>query len=113
MATVEQVAVPEAAPAPAVAAEPSAHPESSPTTNDVALALALAREEDASAFECNICLELSKEPVVTLCGHLFCWPCLYRSASVGAGAQAPCRERGGDSELGQRLHAGRMPSGAE
>jgi hypothetical protein len=30
------------------------------------------------AYECNICLELAKEPVVTLCGHLYCWPCLYR-----------------------------------
>ncbi|CAN0110706.1 unnamed protein product [Ectocarpus sp. 6 AP-2014] len=31
-----------------------------------------------SWFECNICLEGVKEPVVTRCGHLFCWPCLYR-----------------------------------
>jgi E3 ubiquitin-protein ligase RNF5 len=30
------------------------------------------------SFECNICFELPQEPVVTLCGHLFCWPCLYR-----------------------------------
>ena len=30
------------------------------------------------AYECNICLELAKEPVVTLCGHLYCWSCLYR-----------------------------------
>eukprot|EP00245_Coleochaete_scutata_P006158 TRINITY_DN20346_c0_g1_i1.p1 TRINITY_DN20346_c0_g1~~TRINITY_DN20346_c0_g1_i1.p1 ORF type:complete len:234 (-),score=41.40 TRINITY_DN20346_c0_g1_i1:655-1356(-) len=29
-------------------------------------------------FECNICLDLAQDPVITLCGHLFCWPCLYR-----------------------------------
>ena len=28
-------------------------------------------------FECNICLDLAKDPIVTLCGHLFCRPCLY------------------------------------
>lgn len=31
-----------------------------------------------SFFDCNICLDLAKDPVVTCCGHLFCWPCLYR-----------------------------------
>lgn len=29
-------------------------------------------------FDCNICLDMASEPVVTCCGHLFCWPCLYR-----------------------------------
>ncbi|KAF5814357.1 putative transcription factor C2H2 family [Helianthus annuus] len=29
-------------------------------------------------FECNICFHLAQDPVVTLCGHLFCWPCLYK-----------------------------------
>ncbi|PON44486.1 Cdk-activating kinase assembly factor [Parasponia andersonii] len=33
---------------------------------------------DGSFFDCNICLDLARNPVVTCCGHLFCWPCLYR-----------------------------------
>lgn len=32
------------------------------------------------AFACSICLDgvKDKDPVVTQCGHLYCWPCLYR-----------------------------------
>ncbi|KAK4799741.1 hypothetical protein SAY86_025106 [Trapa natans] len=33
---------------------------------------------DGSFFDCNICFDLARDPVVTCCGHLFCWPCLYR-----------------------------------
>ncbi|GAB9475370.1 hypothetical protein Gpo141_00012469, partial [Globisporangium polare] len=29
-------------------------------------------------FDCNICLDTVASPVVTLCGHLYCWPCLYQ-----------------------------------
>jgi len=31
-----------------------------------------------SEFVCNVCLESVKDPVVTQCGHLYCWSCLYR-----------------------------------
>ena len=34
-------------------------------------------EHDA-LFICNVCLDPVKDPVVTQCGHLFCWPCLFR-----------------------------------
>lgn len=27
--------------------------------------------EENTMFECNICLEQSTEPVITMCGHLF------------------------------------------
>nr|GMD90550.1 breast cancer type 1 susceptibility protein homolog [Ipomoea batatas] len=37
-----------------------------------------ANSDEISFFDCNICLDLAQEPVVTCCGHLFCWPCLYR-----------------------------------
>ncbi|SCU73200.1 ring finger containing protein [Trypanosoma equiperdum] len=29
-------------------------------------------------FSCAICYEVASEPVVTRCGHLFCWRCLSR-----------------------------------
>jgi len=29
-------------------------------------------------FECNICLDTAKDAVVSMCGHLFCWPCLHQ-----------------------------------
>lgn len=28
-------------------------------------------------FDCNLCLEMAMEPILTCCGHLFCWPCFY------------------------------------
>ncbi|KAG1361979.1 E3 ubiquitin-protein ligase RNF5 [Cocos nucifera] len=36
------------------------------------------KSRNAANFECNICLDMATEPVVTSCGHLFCWPCLYQ-----------------------------------
>lgn len=35
-------------------------------------------KKDESMFECNICLDTAKDAVVSLCGHLFCWPCLHQ-----------------------------------
>ncbi|KAH0719760.1 hypothetical protein KY284_004790 [Solanum tuberosum] len=33
-------------------------------------------------FDCNICLDSAHDPVVTLCGHLYCWPCIYKWLQV-------------------------------
>ncbi|CAN8326120.1 unnamed protein product [Cochlearia groenlandica] len=36
------------------------------------------RANESGCFDCNICLDTAHDPVVTLCGHLFCWPCIYK-----------------------------------
>ncbi|XP_009761490.1 E3 ubiquitin-protein ligase RMA1H1-like [Nicotiana sylvestris] len=32
----------------------------------------------SGGFDCNICLDCVHDPVVTFCGHLYCWPCIYK-----------------------------------
>lgn len=39
-------------------------------------------EKTSACFDCNICLDYACDPVVTLCGHLYCWPCIYEWFSV-------------------------------
>ena len=34
--------------------------------------------KDEAMFECNICLDMARDAVISLCGHLFCWPCLHQ-----------------------------------
>ena len=29
-------------------------------------------------FTCRVCLDTPEQPIVTVCGHLFCWNCIYR-----------------------------------
>ncbi|KAK7319679.1 hypothetical protein RJT34_04402 [Clitoria ternatea] len=42
-----------------------------------------------SCFDCNICLDFAHEPIVTLCGHLYCWPCIYKWLHVQSASLAP------------------------
>ena len=44
--------------------------EKEPTTTD--------EGGEGTLFACHICLECASDPVVTVCGHMFCWPCIYR-----------------------------------
>ncbi|KAK6162874.1 hypothetical protein DH2020_002715 [Rehmannia glutinosa] len=41
-----------------------------------------ANKEGGSFYDCNICLDLAREPVLTSCGHLFCWACFYQVSNV-------------------------------
>ncbi|XAR63397.1 Ubiquitin--protein ligase [Bertholletia excelsa] len=33
--------------------------------------------EEGEFFDCNVCLGMAREPILTCCGHLFCWICFY------------------------------------
>ncbi|XP_044504192.1 E3 ubiquitin-protein ligase RMA1H1-like [Mangifera indica] len=35
-------------------------------------------DENSGGFDCSICLDSAQDPVVTFCGHLYCWPCIYK-----------------------------------
>lgn len=35
-----------------------------------------SEKRDDSAYVCNICLDIAREAVISICGHLYCWPCL-------------------------------------
>uniref|UniRef100_A0A8W7P2M2 RING-type E3 ubiquitin transferase n=1 Tax=Anopheles coluzzii TaxID=1518534 RepID=A0A8W7P2M2_ANOCL len=60
-------------------------------------------KKDDSMFECNICLDTAKDAVVSMCGHLFCWPCIhqwmngYRN-TCPQGEVIPLYGRGGSKE---------------
>ena len=46
-------------------------------------------ESHVGCFDCNICLDFVNDPVVTLCGHLYCWPCIYKWFYIQSASLAP------------------------
>ncbi|CAI9764653.1 unnamed protein product [Fraxinus pennsylvanica] len=36
-----------------------------------------ANKEGGSFYDCNLCFDMAKDPVLTCCGHMFCWLCFY------------------------------------
>ncbi|XP_058735474.1 E3 ubiquitin-protein ligase RMA1H1-like [Vicia villosa] len=59
--------------------------------NSIGSSMSLTETEKncESCFDCNICLDFAHEPVVTLCGHLFCWSCIYKWLYVQSASLAP------------------------
>jgi len=65
------------------------------------------------AFECNICLDTASDAVISMCGHLFCWPCLHQwletrpqrqicpvcKAGIGRDKVVPLYGRDGDQKI--------------
>lgn len=41
----------------------------------------------SSFFDCNICLDMAREPILTCCGHLFCWACFFRLPYLSTAAR--------------------------
>ncbi|KAF1760692.1 hypothetical protein GCK72_008941 [Caenorhabditis remanei] len=70
-----------------------------------------SNKDESARFECNICLDAAKDAVVSLCGHLFCWPCLSQwldtrpnnqvcpvcKSAIDGSKVVPIYGRGGDS----------------
>jgi hypothetical protein len=49
-----------------------------------------AGAQEQTLFECNICLDTASNPIVTLCGHLFCWSCINAWLHQKQGKTCPC-----------------------
>ncbi|KAE8281997.1 E3 ubiquitin-protein ligase RNF5 [Larimichthys crocea] len=83
------------------------------------------RERDRATFECNICLDTAKDAVISMCGHLFCWPCLHQwletrpsrqqcpvcKAGISREKVIPLYGRGSSSQEDPRLKTPPRPQG--
>lgn len=68
--------------------EPEAHFELDQKWRPISSSKTVSESDNGSgSFECNICLDSANDPVVTLCGHLYCWPCIYKWLQVQSSAE--------------------------
>uniref|UniRef100_A0A087XCD2 E3 ubiquitin-protein ligase RNF185 n=1 Tax=Poecilia formosa TaxID=48698 RepID=A0A087XCD2_POEFO len=79
----------------------------------------------AATFECNICLDTARDAVISMCGHLFCWPCLHQwletrpsrqqcpvcKAGISREKVIPLYGRGSSSQEDPRLKTPPRPQG--
>jgi E3 ubiquitin-protein ligase RNF5 len=45
---------------------------------------------DTKYYDCKICIDEAKEPVVTQCGHLYCWKCIFEWSQNRKETKVPC-----------------------
>jgi len=76
-------------------------------------------------FECNICFEVAHDAVVSMCGHLFCWPCIHQwletrpnrqtcpvcKAAISRSKLVPLYGRGSDDQSDPRDKVPPRPQG--
>lgn len=65
-------------------------PDSTTTSATSAMPDKDGEPRSAGMFECNICFETPRDPIVTRCGHLYCWGCVYRWMRQRAGGASQC-----------------------
>ena len=58
-------------------------------TNE-AVAACSSSQDAHSLFECGVCMDTASDPVITFCGHLYCWSCIYRWMKVREDEGALC-----------------------
>jgi len=61
----------------------TANPDTTNQNNDGSNSNSPGNDEEGNneaerAFECNICLDVARDAVISMCGHLFCWPCIHQ-----------------------------------
>ncbi|KAJ1278752.1 hypothetical protein BS78_04G102800 [Paspalum vaginatum] len=54
----------------------------------------IAVELATEFFQCPLCLDLSYQPAVTVCGHIFCVGCTQRAMNIAGSSECPsCKSR--------------------
>lgn len=74
-----------------------------------------------ACYECAVCMEAPTQPVVTRCGHLYCWACMFKWLQLGhrtcpvcksavdsQGGVTPLYGRGNDCAKPRMLPCGTM-----
>eukprot|EP01138_Halocafeteria_seosinensis_P006111 gb/GECG01006248.1/.p1 GENE.gb/GECG01006248.1/~~gb/GECG01006248.1/.p1 ORF type:complete len:201 (+),score=22.47 gb/GECG01006248.1/:1-603(+) len=73
------------------AAASSSGPEASNGGNESGRRESHNDGDGMSFFDCSVCLEHATDPVVTQCGHLYCWSCLFRWIQAGKNTCPVCK----------------------